>query len=1060
MALNPQFPNYANGPAGTEVIGWTTVGGQPLYRLPNASVNLSFGFGLVALGSTLEAPTYPEGVYTPDPNITDVGQIIGAPQVNQTLLHTVATVTGTQPITVSTAWIRQVANKQTIVGTGNSYLLTSADIGSTIIARTTATNSVGTVESQTNPFGPITSEAPVITDAGTLTSNPPNPTPGGSGSITALTLTNGGSGYVYLLGAPTVDISGDGTGASATATLAEEGYAIAAGNPTAGTATPDSSGTITLTGEGSETDIVLDWTADSGGVITLSVNQPGSGWTQANVNAAIDETYGTRTITNTSEWGSAPTISAFIGVPIAGVTLVNGGSDYTNATATIVPVAGDTFGSGATIDVTVGAGAAGVYPTQTVVYSGPTVTGYNPSVSWMWGYGSGADFTPIQSGGLTYGPVPTSAVGKEIFVKVLASNLGGEVEAYSTGVEVEGAEPEPVVIPRIGPKDLYVDETVTGQQGTWRGFPTPAVTDWGFAYFADPTPTPIPGASKVYSYKVTEADQGQQLVFYVTAENTSGSTTAYSLPTDEVFDTLKVETAAQLSGASVPAEVGDVLTGVPAVYDPVGAYQYSYFAYQDPATGELTEIAGTRDTTSYTIPEADSGKQIVYYSFGSIIGKYGQETLGSTSQSTGRIWEFLQPLGRGTVTFAGDAPLIGATATATVGDVVPAIDSQAGGPTVTNISAYYVEENEATGDVQYWFIAQEENPTGPLSFTIPEKADGFGLSMRYEVEYQDAAGTGPVQQKTAPYTLPTPPVEGVKPFVDVDPEFDPANVYNAGQTIAYVRGQYSGVPDPTDTWAWYLASDAAGTDSVMVQNGGLTYVLPDNSEGKWVSTITTVSNAAGSIAIAPAPKHVAGPLPVWTREPVLTGNPLMTATEGTTLNAITPLARDPITGKDAFVTWQWMAQYPGQDPTPLGHPFTSFSFTNENGRWTGADIYLQGRAENAIGVVYIDSNRITLVGTPRIISEGTLYANGISQTFRFGVTLCTADGGGQDITDTWEILATQNGVPVAGFSNPKRSIGLSAFPAIGQYQGEGQQSITNDQGSTVFNFAQIGFSVT
>jgi hypothetical protein len=742
---------------------------------------------------------------------------------------------------------------------------------------------------------------------------------------------------------------------------------------------------------------------------------------------------------------------------VVGLTLVNGGSGYTTVSVTITPAdSTPSFGSGATATASITSEAPVIFPTQTAVYSGPTVSGDSPQVSWVWGFGSGVDFSPIQLGGLTYSPVPVDAVGKELFIKVSATNLGGTEEAYSTGIEVDGAAPEPVRYPRIGPQDPYVDETLTGEQGLWRGYPAPQVTDWGFAHFAVPTPTPIAGANKVYTYKCTEADQGQQIVFYVTAENSSGSFTAYSDPTEAVFDTLKVDTPAKLSGASVPAEISDVLTGVPAIYDPFSAYQYSYFAYQDPDTGALTEIPGTRDTTSYTVPETDSGKQIVYYSFGSIVGKFGIESLGSTSQSTGRIWQFLQPLGRGTVTFTGDAPLIGATATATVGDVVPAIGSQAGGPTVTNISAYYVEENPATGDVQYWFIAQQDNPTGPLSFTIPEKADGFGLSMKYEVEYRDAGGAGPVQQKTAPYTLPTPPVEGVKPFVVVEPDFDPNNVYSAGQTIAYVRGQYSGVPIPTDTWAWYLGNDVRGIDAVMVQNGGLTYTLPDNSEGKYVFVYTIISNAAGSINIYPPGKQVAGPLPVWTREPVLTGNPLMTATEGTTLNAITPLARDPITGGDAFVTWQWMAQYPGQDPTPLGHPFTSFNFTNENGRWTGADIYLQGRAENAIGVVYIESNRIKLIGTPRLLTQG--YLGSAILPNRFFLTPCAYDGGGVETTSEWSARSVSNSTSVEQARIVSPATSTQAVVGSGAGTANGTQTVTNSQGTTTYTFPQISTS--
>ena len=108
MALNPSFPNYANSAAGTEVIGWTVVGGQPLYRLPVAYVDTGFGAAYVCLGSTVEAPTFPEGVYTPDPGWESAGSISGTPAVGQTLTFTPGTPVGTAPLTANYYWIRYI----------------------------------------------------------------------------------------------------------------------------------------------------------------------------------------------------------------------------------------------------------------------------------------------------------------------------------------------------------------------------------------------------------------------------------------------------------------------------------------------------------------------------------------------------------------------------------------------------------------------------------------------------------------------------------------------------------------------------------------------------------------------------------------------------------------------------------------------------------------------------------------------------------------------------------------------------------------------------------------
>ena len=1055
MALNPQFPNYANGPAGTEVIGWTVVGGHPLYRLPNASVNLSFGFGLVALGSTLEAPTFPQGVYAPDPNITNPGTIIGALQVGQTIYHTASTVTGTAPITVGTLWIRSIGGKQTIVGSGTSYVLSSADIGAQIIVRTTATNSLGTVESQTVPYGPVLPTAPVITNAGTITSQPPNPSVGTGGMVSGLTLTNGGSGYIYLLGAPDVTIAGDGTGATATATLAEEGPVVAI-NASAGTGTNGTSGTVTYSGEGSETDIVLNWSVGGSGggtgPLTFTLVDGGSGWTQANAAAAEQLTYGTRVVTGPA-WTIAPNIGLFVGVPIAALTLTNGGSGYTTAGVTITPVTGDTYGSGATATATIAAGGANViYPTQTAVFSGPTVTGNSPQVSWVWGYGSGPDFQPIQLGGLTFSPVPASAVGKEIFVRVTATNLGGTVTAFSDGIEVDGSAPQSTRLPRIGPQEVVTGDTVTGEQGRWSGYPTPLVTDWGFAYLAVPTPTPIAGANKVYTYKTTQADEGQRIVFYVTAENSQGSTTAYSLATDAVYDTLTPRLLPTLTGFQSPAQYGDVLRGTPGTFEPVGAYQYSYFAYVE-SDGSLTEIAGTQGTTTYTIGTADLGKQIVYASYGTNTGKYGTEEQTTRSTSTGTCRRFLKVVSTGTITYGGAAPLIGSTAQAVAGVYDPPVGTE--GVQLNQLRVCYAVKNGMSETYQY-FINQSGGWTSPRSFTVPAEADGWPLLQSYSATYQDYPGAI-VQNVGVSLHGRTPPVEGVAPFINTPPDWAPGNVFAAGQTLTYVPGTWTGVPDPTVTWVWYLASNEAGTDKVMVQNGGLTYTLPDDCQGKWVSIVETARNQAGSMLSGTGPDQISGPLPVWTRQPVITGSPLMTPTQGTTLNGIPPLARDPITGGDADVSWDWYVQYPGQAARALSHPFPTYNFLNENGKWTGAEVFIRGTATNAIGTVTTDSNRIKLQGTPRILSDGVLGTSGFGVIWQMCYTAATSDGGNQTVASYYTVVATVGG-ETSGFAGPTAGSCsyLNLLPS-GAGVASVQQTLTNDQGVTTFSITNQSF---
>ena len=140
-----------------------------LYRLPTAYVNTGFGTAYVCEGSTTQAPTYPDGVYTPDPYIESAGTISGAAEVTQVLTFTPGSITGTAPITAQYNWIRyNPGGTSLIVGTGLNYTVQAADAGFALVVQTVASNSVATVATQTVPYGPCTAPAPIIQDIGTI----------------------------------------------------------------------------------------------------------------------------------------------------------------------------------------------------------------------------------------------------------------------------------------------------------------------------------------------------------------------------------------------------------------------------------------------------------------------------------------------------------------------------------------------------------------------------------------------------------------------------------------------------------------------------------------------------------------------------------------------------------------------------------------------------------------------------------------------------------------------------------------------------------------------------
>lgn len=1052
MALNIQFPNYANGPAGTEIIGFTIIGGNPLYRLPVAYINTGFGAAYVCEGSTVQSPTFPEGEYIPDPDIQSAGVISGTPQVGSTLTFTPGVVNGTAPITQVYNWIRYIPGGQSvIVGTGLNYVPVSADRTYQLIVQTVASNAISTVGTQTVPFGPIVPSAPVITSAGNITSIPPNPIIG-LGSVSSFTITGLGSNYVWLLGPTRVlEVTGDGFGATGTVGLNPIGNVIDVTFENTNTTISDGYGTVILTGAGSETALTINWmTIDPFSTVVQTDGFGGGvGWTQANLDACIAGTYGSKSFSGNTFAAGSPTIIAAIGCPLlAGSGIVTSpGTGYNTATVAVISDPLEVgFTTPGTAVAVLGGGSSTpyIYATELAVFSGPTVTGFSPQVSWAWGYGSGAAFVPFQLGGLNYRVQPKD-VGKEIYVKVTATNTGGSDIEYSAGIVVEEAAPVQVLPPQIGPSNPFVGDVLTGVQGKFSGYPTPLVVDWGFAEFLLPTPSPVPNGNKVYSYRVPPGSDGKRYVFYVTATNSAGTLTAYSAATQATFEPLTVITAPILTGFQSPAQFGDVITGTPAVFN-IPATLVNYFAYQN-NDGTYTGIPGTVGTTTRTIGTADVTKSIVYITEATAPGLFSPQTKTAYSNATGKIRRFLVILTQPTLTYSniGPAPAIGATLTFTAGTTNPALAAPAvppGNPYTFKIQGFRRDPNGITTS---FFIASGAPVANTQTVVVTPDLYNNNLFFAWSVNYND--GNGDVEYR--PSTATTLPVVGAAPAVDVPGVWSPSNVYTPGNTLTFTPSTFTGNPTPTATWSWKRRFP--GDKFSILQQRGLTYQLPPNSEGYEILIVETFTNVVGSTTNTLPDQVVGGPIPYWDVSPTLVGSGLMTETQGTYLTLVPGIAKDPISGNTIPAVYSWYVQYPGQNPVRLDTPPNNqLNLINENGRWTGAQIYVVGVATNAVGPAERSSNFVNMIGTPRLTTTGAL-SHRVLPNF-FGCTLASADGGGQVLTSQWA-CSVQNGTQtLARFFSPATSTSVAQ---AGTGTGRGQQVFTNAQGSTTYDFTEV-----
>lgn len=150
------------------------------------------------------------------------------------------------------------------------------------------------------------------------------------GAVTSIAVTDGGTGYTS---APTVDITGDGTGAAATAVLSPTGEVISITVTNGGTGYSVGDA-IVINGDG--TGATAEVGSETGGVIdSITVTAGGSGYTSATVDASATGN------------GDA-TGTATVGYSVASVTVDTQGQDYSSAT---IGFTGD--GSGATASATV-----------------------------------------------------------------------------------------------------------------------------------------------------------------------------------------------------------------------------------------------------------------------------------------------------------------------------------------------------------------------------------------------------------------------------------------------------------------------------------------------------------------------------------------------------------------------------------------------------------------------------------------------------------------------------------------------------------------------------------
>jgi hypothetical protein len=195
-------------------------------------------------------------------------------------------------------------------------------------------------------------------------------------------------------------------------------------------------------------------------------------------------------------------------------------------------------------------------------------------------------------------------------VVVTATNASGSVAQHSYGVRVP-PRPLNTVRPQIS-DSFRVGSVVSATTGEWDNDPTAYAYAWQRCSTNNSLAscTPIGGATQA-TYLLTAADEGFWIRVVVTASNSAGSRSRYSLPSVQVRRLRPVNTLRPVLGGS--PQVGQTLTTSTGAWDNVPAgYAYAWKRCSSVLLASCTTIDGA-SLSSYIVTAQDTGLYVRAY---------------------------------------------------------------------------------------------------------------------------------------------------------------------------------------------------------------------------------------------------------------------------------------------------------------------------------------------------------------------------------------------------------------------------------------------------------------
>lgn len=597
---------------------WLRCGGAGCTTVPGATEG-TFTLGAVDVGSTLKVEvtasnaagsatststaTAPVAAAVPV-NVT-APAVSGSADERQTLSVDDGSWSGTAPLTYGVQWRRCAADGTCvdIVGaTAHSYALARADVGSTVVAVVTASNSGGSSSASSAPAGPVAAAAPTVVSAPVVTGTAVD---GRSLSATAGTWDGAGVEYAYRWNRC------DGSVCAPVDGVTESTLTLGAG---------DVGKTFTATVTASNAGGSADSTSAPVGPVTAAAPVAGaapvvSGTPVERETLSVsDGTWsGTAPFTYGYQWRRCATDGTC--ADIAGATASSYDLAHADVGSTVVVVVTASNGGGSATSVSAAFGPVTARAPR-LVSAPPTVTGtavdgrtltattgtwdgVGLAYAYQWQRCDGSTCTPIDGAtGTTY-VLTAGDVGSTIGVVVTATTAGGSVDASSEPVgPVTAAPPVSTGAPAITgtPRD---GETLTATAGSWSGT-APFTYGYQWRRCASGSCADIAGATE-RTYTLGHADAGATVAVVVTAANAAAATNATSASVGPVA-------AIAPANLTVPAvtgnaTIGQTLTASSGTWNGTPAFTYAYQWVACGAAG-CEPVAGATAQT-YTVRPAD-----------------------------------------------------------------------------------------------------------------------------------------------------------------------------------------------------------------------------------------------------------------------------------------------------------------------------------------------------------------------------------------------------------------------------------------------------------------------